>query len=71
MNERPEDLEFNQTKHRRSEPTRRELGDQSSISRKGIAGGQYAFNPLTSSMGFSVGSDNGKRGVTGNIDQWR
>ena len=34
---------------------------------KAIAGGQYAFNPLTSSMGFSVGSDNGLRGLPGTL----
>ena len=34
---------------------------------KTIAGGQYAFNPLTSSMGFSVGSDNGLRGLPGTL----
>ena len=34
---------------------------------KAKAGGQYAFNPLTSSMGFSVGSDNGLRGLPGTL----
>ena len=34
---------------------------------KGIAGGQVALNPLTSSMGFSVGSDNGLRGLPGTL----
>lgn len=34
---------------------------------KAIAGGQYAFHPLTSSMGFSVGSDNGLRGLPGTL----
>ena len=34
---------------------------------KAIAGGQYAFNPLTSSMGFSVGGDKGLRGLPGTL----
>ena len=34
---------------------------------KAVAGGQYAFNPLTSSMGFGVGSDNGLRGLPGTL----
>lgn len=37
------------------------------LAAKAIAGGQYAFNPLTSSMGFSVGSDNGLRGLPGTL----
>lgn len=34
---------------------------------KGIAGGQFALNPLTTSMGFSVGSNNGLRGLPGTL----
>ena len=34
---------------------------------KAVVGGQYAFNPLTSSMGFGVGSDNGLRGLPGTL----
>ena len=40
--------------------------DQNLIA-KAVAGGQYAFNPLTSSMGFGVGSDNGLRGLPGTL----
>ena len=40
--------------------------DQNLIA-KAVAGGQYAFNPLTSSMGFGIGSDNGLRGLPGTL----
>ena len=61
-------LEFSQVVHKQSVPMQQGIWaiDRQLIA-KAIAGGQYAFNPLTSSMGFSVGSDNGLRGLPGTL----